>query len=101
VNDSGPIRINTNAFADWPAFEAQLRHALAAQIDPPAVERVMARTQDAFNVMQLRNLARSVNDDLAADLAHNVEWRQDFRAAKMKVLMLLVENFVSLERSRR
>jgi hypothetical protein len=94
------IEVSANAFSNWPAFEKQLRHALAEQLDQDAVERVMQRTLRAFNAMQLRKLAGSLEEELAADVVHYETWNQDFHAAKMKVLLLLIDSFVSLELSR-
>ena len=95
------IAVSANAFSNWPAFEKQLRQALAAELDAEAVERVMQRTQRAFKALQLRKLAGSLEEELSADVVHYETWNQDFHAAKMKVLLLLIDSFVSLERGSR
>ena len=99
-NGRATIIINTNAFSNWPAFEAELRDALTAQLAPDAAERVLVRTVRAFNAMQLQRLAGLLRQELAKDVEHYETWNQDFRAAKMKVLLMLIESFAAVETSR-
>jgi len=94
------IDIRVNAFLNWPVFERQLREALAAQLEPQVVDRVMQRTRRSFKAMPLRKLADSLEVELTGDMARYEVWSTDLRAAKMKVLSLLISSFVAIERSR-
>lgn len=88
-----------NAFSNWPAFELELRDVLRVEFEAAAVDRVMDRTREAFDSMQLRKLTGSLREQLAADVLRYETWTQEFRAAKMRMLSHLIENFVALERA--
>jgi hypothetical protein len=89
-----------NAFSNWPGFERELREKLSEQLDRESVERVMARTLHAFNAMQLRRLAGSLEEELALDARRHEIFNSDFRSAKRKVLSLLIDSFVTIEKSK-
>jgi hypothetical protein len=84
-----PIIVHTNAFDNWPKFERELRRVLEKQLSPEAVQRVIARTQDARERLLLSNLVSSLEPELADHAARYEAWHKDFRAAKMRVLLLI------------
>lgn len=94
------IDIRVDAFLNWPAFERKLREALAAQLEPDVVERVALRTRRSFKAMQLREMADSLDVKLTGSKAGYEPWSMDVRAAKTKVLSMLIDSFVAIERSR-
>jgi hypothetical protein len=85
---------------NWLAFERELRTLLEKQLDADAVQRVIDDTRNARERLLLSNLVGSIAPEFVAQVERHETWHKDFRAAKMKMLLLLIESFVVIESGR-
>lgn len=94
----GKLVFSENAFANWGAFEQQLRGFLEAELSPDATNRVLARTQGAVNKLQLIDVARRFVSQNAAQIVRYEMNIRDRQLVRMRMLAALVNSFVALER---
>lgn len=88
-------KLSEKSFLHWNRLEQDLRDQLQVMFVEEGVERVLARTNEAYSAMQL---ARLMNSFVSEHVDDAMEF-EDFRRRQMKVLQLMIDSFVALEPS--
>ena len=89
-----------HSIADWARLERELREWLhSTDLGPEAVQRIVARTERAYNTMRPPSL--TIDPVISHQVARFEIFHQDFREAQARMLTLLVQSFAALELSSR
>ena len=83
-----------NAFANWAAFERELREWLKARVDAETAERVVTRTRSAVENLRLPMVTRSLKPDHAEQARRYEDWTRH----QMRILVVLIRSLVALEK---